>query len=83
MSLSIPVPYMRRNLRAEPLLLPLPSRERVGVRVAECLCNPLQDRLSILPHLIVPKAQYAVAMLCQKSSPPPIRLRLRDMLPTI
>jgi hypothetical protein len=37
-------------------LLPLPGRERAGVRVSEYLHNLLQDCLDVVNHLIVPKA---------------------------
>jgi len=53
------------------------------VRVTECLGNPLQHRFDILHHLVVPEAQYAIALLCQKSSPSSVRFRLRGMLTAI
>jgi hypothetical protein len=53
------------------------------VRVSECLRNPLQHSFDILHHLVVPEAQYAIAVLYQKSSPPAIRFRLRGMLTPI
>jgi hypothetical protein len=49
----------------------------------ECLCNPLQDRLDILHHLVVSEAQHSIALLYQKSSPSSVRFRLRVMLTTI
>jgi hypothetical protein len=53
------------------------------VRVTECLCNPLQHSFDILHYLVVPEAQYAIAFLCQKSSPSSILLHLRGMLTPI
>ena len=53
------------------------------MRVTECLCNPLQDRFDIVHHFIIPKAQYSIALLHQKSGPSSIRFLLRCMLSTI
>jgi hypothetical protein len=53
------------------------------VRVTECLHNPLQDRLDTLHHLMIPKAQYAIALLYQKGSASSVRFHLRGVLTAI
>lgn len=53
------------------------------MRVNESLCNPLQDSFDILHHLIIPEAQYSIALVHEEYGPPLIRFRLRGVLPTI
>jgi len=64
-------------------MLPLPARERAGVRVAHRIGNLLQDHFSPDQRVIVPEAQDPVPALTQKRSPPLIRFRLCTMLTTI
>jgi hypothetical protein len=53
------------------------------VRVTECLCNPLQDRFDIVHHVIIPEAQYSIALLHQKCGPSSIRFLPSSVLSTI
>ena len=51
--------------------------------VTECLCNPLQDRFDIVHHVIIPEAQYSIALLHQKCGPSSIRFLPSSVLSTI
>src|SRR5712692_8996532 len=52
---------------ARVLMLPLPSRERAGVRV-ECLDDTLENALQILKYIIVPESEDPIAVTFQRGS---------------
>jgi hypothetical protein len=52
---------------SELLILPLPSRERAGLRV-ECLDDTLQKTFEILKDVIVPESEDPIAVTFQRGS---------------
>ncbi len=65
------------------LFPPRPVSERVGVRVGECLNDPLHDRVRIYQHVIVPEPQHPIPASEQKRRPALIRFRLHQVLTAI
>src|SRR5882724_9692885 len=66
-----------------PVTLPLPSRERAGVRVPQCLGDPLEDALYVRERLVIPEAQDSIALRFEKSGALRIGWALERMLHTV
>src|SRR6266498_739326 len=69
--------------RTSALRLPLPSRERVGVRVGQRLGDSLQHPTDVSQHFIVPEPENPIAVSFEERSTLRIGFTLTCVLPAV